>query len=139
VKFLFMETFATFAVFNHKHMEAKERFKVVYSTDATEFLQKIGVKTREKIVYNIDKAIYTLDPELFKKLTGDIWEFRTLYNGKQYRLLAFWDKTCDVDTLVIATHGFIKKTQKTPSKEIGKAIEIMKAYFEQKRLRRWKR
>ena len=53
-----METFATFAVFNHKHMEAKERFKVVYSADATEFLQKIGVKTREKIVYNIDKAIF---------------------------------------------------------------------------------
>ena len=30
-------------------------------------------------------------------------------------------------------NGFTKKTQKTPSKEIGKAIEIMKAYFEQKR------
>lgn len=114
-------------------MEAKERFKVVYSAEAREFLQRVEVKTRDKIVYNIDKAVCTLDPELFKKLTGNIWEFRTLYNGKQYRLLAFWDKTASIDTLVIATHGFIKKTQKTPPKEIERANEIMKAYFELKR------
>ena len=103
---------------NYKHIEAKPKFKVVYSPDAREFLRRIETKTRDKIVYNIDKAIHTLDPELFKKLTGNIWEFRTLYNGKQYRLLAFWDKTKDIETLVIATHGFIKKTGKTPSKEI---------------------
>lgn len=114
-------------------MKAEARFKVVYSPDAMDFLRRIDTKTREKIVYNIDKAIYVLDPELFKKLTGDIWEFRTLYNGKQYRLLAFWDKSKSVDTLVIATHGFIKKTQKTPFKEIARANEIMKAYFEHKK------
>jgi len=117
-----------------EYMETKEKFKVAYYTDALEFLQKIEPKTREKIIYNIDKARYTLDPKLFKKLTGtDIWEFRTLYNGKHYRLLAFWDKTKDVDTLVVATHGFIKKTDKTPSKEIERAYEIMKEYFDFKR------
>ena len=31
--------------------------------------------------------------------------------------LAFWDKDDKINTLVIATHGFIKKTQKTPPKE----------------------
>lgn len=118
---------------NTKYMEAKEKFKVIYSPVAIAFLQKLEIKTREKIVYNIDKAIYGLDPELFKKLTDTIWEFRTLYNGKQYRLLAFWDKTRPVETLVIATHGFIKKTAKTPFKEIERANEIMKVYFEQKK------
>ena len=59
-------------------------------------------------------------------------EFRTLYDGKQYRLLAFWDKTKEVDTLVIASHGFIKKTDKTPIKEIERASKIMKEYFELK-------
>lgn len=44
-----------------------------------------------------------------------------------YRLFAFWDK--DKDTLVIATHGIIKKTQKTPNKEIAKAEAIRKEYF----------
>lgn len=58
--------------------------------------------------------------EIFKKLEStDIWEFRTLYNKTAYRLFAFWDK--DEETLVIATHGLIKKTQKTPTKEIAKA------------------
>ena len=111
-------------------MEAKERFKVVYSADAKEFLQRITSKAREKIISNARKASYTIDPKLFKKLTGtDLWEFRTSYDGKQYRLLAFWDKTKEVDTLVIASHGFIKKTDKTPIKEIERASKIMKEYF----------
>jgi phage-related protein len=58
------------------------------------------------------------DPEIFKKLEDDIWEFRTLYQRQTIRLFAFWDKS---DTLVITTHGLIKKTQKTPKKEIEKA------------------
>lgn len=114
-------------------MEATEKFKIVYYVDAMEFLQRIDYKTREKIVYNIDKARYTLDPKLFKKLTGsDIWEFRTLYNGKQYRLLAFWDNSEKNNVLVIATHGFIKKSDKTPPQEINRAKEIMKEYLKNK-------
>ena len=67
--------------------------------------------------------------ELFKKLeNSDIWEFRTLYNGIAYRLFAFWDT--DQKTLVVATHGRIKKIQKTPKKEIAKAETIKKQYFE---------
>jgi len=112
-------------------MKVIEKFRVFYYADALEFLQRIEPKTRKKILYNIDKARYTLDPKLFKKLTGtDIWEFRTLYNGKQYRLLAFWDKNQVEDVLVVATHGFIKKTDKTPTKEILRAQEIMKEYFD---------
>jgi phage-related protein len=82
-------------------------------------------------VYNIDKARLTKDPELLKKLDTDIWEFRTKYNKNQYRLLAFWDKRNQEETLVIATHGFIKKTQKTPRTEIAKAREIMEIYFKE--------
>jgi phage-related protein len=44
-------------------------------------------------------------------------------------LLAFWDKRDKSETLVIATHGFIKKTQKTPKDEIKKARQIMELYF----------
>lgn len=72
------------------------------------------------------------DPELFKKLeNSNIWEFRTLYNKTAYRLFAFWDK--NDNTLVVATHGIIKKTQKTPNNEIAKAEEIRKLYFENKK------
>ena len=68
--------------------------------------------------------------ELFKKLNDNIWEFRTLFNGKAYRLFAFWDN--ESQAMVVATHGIIKKTQKTPAKEIEKAERLMKLYFEQK-------
>ena len=111
-------------------MEVKRKFEVTYLLEAREFLISIESKARDKILYNIDKTSYVIDPRLFKKLEdSDIWEFRTLYNGKQYRLLAFWDKTKSIDTLVIASHGFIKKTDKTPLKEIEKASNIMKEYF----------
>lgn len=113
-------------------MEA--RFKIVYSKEADDFLNKLTPKVRDKIIYNIAKSKFVIDPELFKKLDDtDIWEFRTLYNKTQYRLLAFWDKVGEVDTLVIATHGFIKKTQKTPPQEISKAKEIRRLYFNSKK------
>ena len=100
--------------------------------DAIDFLDSLNEKTRRKIYYNVRKAQIVNDPELFKKLTEFIWEFRTLYEKKYYRLLAFWDKTDKMEVLVLATHGFIKKTKKTPKSEINKAEEIRKAYFELK-------
>ena len=85
-------------------------------------------------MYNVDRvAGGEKNKELFKKLeNSEIWEFRTLYNGVAYRLFAFWDT--DTQTLVVATHGIIKKTQKTPKKEIARAEAIMKQYFELKKI-----
>jgi len=91
-------------------------------------------KHYEKILYNIRKSQVKTDPELFKKLTDDIWEFRTLYQGIQYRLLAFWDKTLPKETLVISTHGFIKKRSRVPENEIKKAADIRLKYFLGKQL-----
>lgn len=72
-----------------------------------------------------------MNTDYFKKLEGtDIWEFRTLFAGIQYRLLAFWDTR--ENALIITTHGFIKKTQKTPQKEIEKAERKRKEYFNRK-------
>lgn len=48
-----------------------------------------------------------------------------------YRLFAFWDT--ESDTLIVATHGIIKKTQKTPSKEIAKAEKLKEIYFNNKK------
>lgn len=112
-------------------MKAKAKFKIIYSDEAIDFLDSIDIKAKAKIMYNVNKSKYVLDKELFKKLDStDIWEFRSVYNGIAYRLLAFWDT--EKETLVIATHGFIKKTQKTPLKEIVKAKEIRKQYFDSK-------
>lgn len=48
------------------------------------------------------------------------------------RLLAFWDKTDNKETLVIATHGFVKKVDKVPSNEIERAERIRDKYFKNK-------
>ena len=52
------------------------------------------------------------------------------FNGNCYRLFSFWDT--ETGTLIVATHGIVKKTQKTPQKEIAKAEEIRQQYFELK-------
>ena len=109
------------------------RFEVAFMDEATEFLSTLSLAVREKIYYNIGKvAGGIIDNDLFKKLDGseDIWEFRTLYNGMQYRLLGFWDE--QEKRLVVATHGFVKKTWKVPSKEIARAEALRKKYYESK-------
>lgn len=116
-----------------------ETFRLVLLEEARNFLRSLPAQVYKKILYNVDRiAGGERNSKLFKKLgKSDIWEFRTLYNGIAYRLFAFWDT--ERDTLVIATHGIIKKTQKTPKKEIDKAEEIMKRYFELKKHRTWNR
>ena len=47
-------------------------------------------------------------------------------------MLAFWDREDNAQTLVLAARGFIKKTDKVPAKEIERAGNIRKKYFENK-------
>ena len=63
----------------------------------------------------------------FKKLisTDDIWEVRVQSGNNIFRLLGFLDG----NELVILTHAFQKKTQKTPGKEIKIAEKRKKDYL----------
>jgi len=110
----------------------KPNFEIELLPEAIDFLEKLDNKSREKIYYNLKKSQFIYDNELFKKLNEYIWEFRTLYNGNSFRMFAFWDRIDGIETVVIATHGLVKKTQKTPQKEIEKAEEIRRNYFLQK-------
>ena len=100
--------------------------------EAQSFILGLPKAAMKKVLYNVQRiADGEVNVDLFKKLEGsDIWEFRTLFNGLQYRLFAFWDS--DIKAMVVATHGIIKKTQKTPSKEIIKAERIRAEYFRTK-------
>lgn len=104
-------------------------FEVEFLEEAVKFLKSLDKKVARKIIYNIRKAQASNDKRLFKKLNEDIWEFRTFFNKTQFRILAFWDKRGDNNTLVIATHGFIKKSSKVPRSDIKKAEEMKKKYF----------
>jgi phage-related protein len=89
-----------------------KKFEVRFLELAREFLKNAPKSASKKIIYNIDKAKAGNDPELFKKLAGDIWEFRTTYNGIHYRLFAFWDSRDNQNPLVVCSHGIVKKHPK---------------------------
>lgn len=108
-----------------------KKFEVVLLEEAKEFIGEQDKKTRAKIFQGIEKAQTLNDKKFFKKLQGEIWEFRTAYNSKQFRLLAFWDKRDKKNTLVIATHGFVKKQDAVPKREIEKAEALRTQYFEE--------
>jgi phage-related protein len=107
-------------------------FDIIFLDEAFEFLSSLENKHYEKILFNIRKAQHEQNSDLFKKLKDEIWEFRTLYQGLQYRFLAFWDKTSSENTLVVSTHGFVKKRSKVPENEIQRAKQLRSNYFEDK-------
>ena len=110
------------------------KFQVQFLEEAAEFLDNLDEKARDKVIYNIQKARFSNDKELFKKLKDEIWEFRTLFNRTHYRLFAFWDKSGKEETIVISTQGIIKKTDKIIVAELEKAEKIRKLYFERKKI-----
>jgi phage-related protein len=111
-------------------------FETKFLEEADEFISQLDSKTIKKIFYNIDLAEQTNDSKLFKKLQNDIWEFRTKFAGLQIIPKAFGisfrDKTDNKETLVIATHGFIKKVDKVPVIEIDRAVRLRDNYFNNK-------
>ena len=131
----------SFSIMKHLFIFARSRsnrmdklFDIVFLDETFEFLSKLEKKHYEKILFTIRKAQTRHDPELFKKLKDEIWEFRTLYQGLHYRLFAFWDKTNSRNTLVISTHGIVKKTARTTDSEIQKAKQVRLRYFEDKEI-----
>jgi len=69
-------------------------------------------------------------PHKVSPLRGKIFEFKAgPIKGPKVRVLFFYDNK----KLIICTHGFIKKTKKTPPNEIEKAIQIKIEYFNDKK------
>lgn len=104
------------------------KLRIILLDEATAFVRSLPEKAQKKIVYNMNRIKHgEVDKELFEKLSDTIWELRTIFNNVKYRLLAFWDS--ETRSLIVVTHGFTKKTQKTPPKEIAKAEAIRKEYL----------
>lgn len=106
-----------------------QEVKVLLLKEAIKFLSEQSAEAKRKIFKDIERVESgNANTQVFKKLKGtEIWEVRTLYNGIAYRLFAFWDKK--QGALVVATHGLIKKDQKTPLRDIEKAERIRNEYM----------
>ena len=62
--------------------------------------------------------------------------FETRFLEEANEFIAGLDlKTDNKETLVIATHGFVKKSDKVPKKEIERAVRLKEKYFENKQIR----
>jgi phage-related protein len=108
-------------------------FKTVFLESVSLFIRELDEKTYKKLLYTIENAEQSKDPKHFKKLNEYIWEFRLKYQKMQIRLLAFWDKTDREKTLVVVTHGFIKKSSKVPMSKIEQALVLRNLYFDIKK------
>jgi len=99
-----------------------------------EFLDSLSGKTAQKIswVLRLIEEHDVVPSSYFKKLvsTEEIWECRIQFGSNEYRIFAFFDG----NSVVVLTHGLIKKTQKTPRREIERAEAYRRDYL-QRRLR----
>ncbi len=107
------------------------KIEIVFLPGAEQFIEMVGVSARKKLFFALRKVKLRMYGEWFKKLKGtkDIFEVRIKDNNRFFRLFAFWDHSGETRTLVVCTHGFIKKTDKTPRREIEKAERIKENYF----------
>ena len=110
----------------------KIRQVIAYKSYFEEFLLAQPEKVQDKI-YKIIEAIETLEriPSNYLKFmqgTKGLYEARIQLGSDIWRVFCFFDQ----GKLVILLNGFVKKTQKTPRKEIDKALGLMNSYYEEK-------
>jgi len=93
-----------------------------------EFLESLDDTEGAKIVLYIEKLIeyknnaLKIPSSISKELESGIFELRVSHSDKISRSLYFYEKNREI----IFTNGFIKKSQKTPRKEIELALKIKK-------------
>ena len=93
-----------------------------------EFLDSLSTKAAKKItwVLKLLEDLEVVPAQYFSKMPGteEIWECRVKLGSNIYRIFSFWD-----GAKIILTHGFIKKTQKTPKNEIERAESYRNDYL----------
>ena len=96
-----------------------------------EFLKSLDDKTQARFIWSIEQLkilnVRAREP-MVKHLEGKLWELRRASSGNSYRLLYFFF----TGRKIVFVHGFQKKTQKTPRREIETAKARMDDYIKRK-------
>ena len=100
-----------------------------------EFLQSLDAKMEAKVIRSLKHLQahgYELREPLSAPLGDKLFELRTQSGNNITRVIYFFytGKT------IVLTHGFVKKTQKTPPSEIERAEKYRRIYFQRKELAR---
>jgi phage-related protein len=108
------------------------RTVIAYKSYFNDFFVLQNLKVKSKIAWTL-KLIEEIQhvPETYLKHiaeTDGLYEFRIQRASDIFRIFCFFDE----GKLIVLANGFQKKTQKTPKKEIVKALKIKKEYYENK-------
>ena len=95
------------------------------------FVDGLDKKTQARLNWSIEQLrirnVQAGEP-LVKHLEGKLWELRRTSSGNIYRLLYFFF----TGRKIVFVHGFQKKSQKTPRREIEIAQRRMEDYLQRK-------
>ena len=110
-----------------------ERKIIFHGNHFLDFYQKLDDKLKSKIkyVFELIKQVDRVPEKFLSPMTGcdGLFEVRIEYQSNIYRVFCCFDE----GRLVVLFNGFQKKTQKTPRKEIEKAMKLKKEYFQLKK------
>lgn len=99
------------------------------------YFERFIATLSEKELIKLNYIVSLLETEeripvkFIKFIRDGLYELRMEYNSNIYRLFFIFDN----GQIVVLFNGFQKKTPKTPSAEIEKALKIKKAYYADKR------
>jgi phage-related protein len=112
--------------------EYKIRQVIVYKDYFERFFVRQKSKVRDKIIWTLEliQEIQNVPETYLKHINGTdgLYEIRVQQGSDIFRIFCFFDDK----NLVVLTSGFQKKSQKTPKKEINRAIKIKEEYFSEK-------
>lgn len=107
--------------------------QIIYFKDYfLSFFNRQSEKVKEKIDYVL--FVVTVAERIPKKFfehmkgTDGLYEIRIEFQGNIYRIFCCFDE----NKIIVLFNGFQKKSQKTPLKEIKKALKIKEEYFREK-------
>ena len=116
-----------------RRLPFRGRFEVLAACDnrgvptLLEFFERLGPnleKDMDHMLQLLERVAASGPPrntDISHKIQGDIWEF---IKG---RLRVFW--FYDEGRVIVCTHGLVKKSQKTPKRDITQAEQVRIAYF----------
>lgn len=110
----------------------KYRNVIVYKNYFEDFFKEQTRKVQDKIIKVLD-ILETVErvPATYLKYiegTNGLFEIRVQLGSNIFRIFCCFDG----NRLVVLFSGFQKKSQKTPPREINRAIKIMNEYFNDK-------
>ena len=111
-------------------MKFVERKIIFHGSNFADFYLEQSTRVQEKIefVLRIIRQVERVSKKFLSPIEGNdgLYEVKVEYSSNIYRIFCCFDE----GNIVVLFNGFQKKTQKTPLKEIEKALRLKREYFE---------